>query len=416
MSNGREDDQNEATETPNVITESAEAAGSDDDRPGQADSTDAVHETKESLNDRPARSSLPVVLSVVALLATGGASYAGYTYLEKLRGELDTLTQLISDSRESQQRIRSRLDRVASDYEQQSRRFAANEQQMERQQTAMSQQASVMSQQATAMRQQTAEMKEALAAVYERVGREQSDWQVAEVEYLLEVANYQLTLDHNPVSATEALKAADSRLKNIGDPSWFDVRQKIAAEVMALDQVSMIDREGLAAKLDAAIVSVPELHMDLFEGGTATASSTPTVANVTGESVTSDPGVWDQLLEDSLRGLKSLVIVRRHDKPVSAMLSPDQQYFVKQNLQFQLETARFAMLRGDEVLYRESLDSAVSWLETYFDQRDSGVQQLQHRLRELAGIDIAPALPDISASLRLLRQKRESDQQTGQAS
>ena len=52
-----------------------------------------------------------------------------------------------------------------------------------------------------------------------------------------------------------------------------------------------------------------------------------------------------------------------------------------------------------------SADRARRWLAAYFDDSDAAVQQALQELDDLAATDIRPPLPDISASLRLLRQQ-----------
>ena len=55
----------------------------------------------------------------------------------------------------------------------------------------------------------------------------------------------------------------------------------------------------------------------------------------------------------------------------------------------------------------------MQWLGSYFDNAGTGVQQLAAELEQLAEVNISPALPDVSASLRLLRQQIQlSEQQT----
>ena len=58
-----------------------------------------------------------------------------------------------------------------------------------------------------------------------------------------------------------------------------------------------------------------------------------------------------------------------------------------------------------------ALQTAVQWLGSYFDNAGTGVQQLTAELEQLAQVNISPALPDVSASLRLLRQQIQLSEQ-----
>ena len=66
--------------------------------------------------------------------------------------------------------------------------------------------------------------------------------------------------------------------------------------------------------------------------------------------------------------------------------------------------ARLALLRGEEVVFQQSLIDADTWLAEYYDLSNTGVQSARETLAEIRDNALAVALPDISQSLRLLRQ------------
>ena len=53
------------------------------------------------------------------------------------------------------------------------------------------------------------------------------------------------------------------------------------------------------------------------------------------------------------------------------MLPPSQQYFLYQNLQLQLETARLALLRQETIIFHSSLETAVEWINNFFDTEET---------------------------------------------
>jgi uroporphyrin-3 C-methyltransferase len=111
------------------------------------------------------------------------------------------------------------------------------------------------------------------------------------------------------------------------------------------------------------------------------------------------------VLRDGWEGFRSLVVVRRHDGPVPTFLPPDEAYSIGQTLQLQIETARLALLRGDAQSYRGSLEAARQLLAARYDPTDSSVAAAVAGLERLAAIDLRPALPDLSRSLRALRAR-----------
>ena len=98
------------------------------------------------------------------------------------------------------------------------------------------------------------------------------------------------------------------------------------------------------------------------------------------------------------------MVIRHHGQPVSALLPPDQQLLVQQNLRLQLEAARLSLLRGNQTLFDSSLRSAVQLLNDYFDTDDAaGKSFLKERVHR--SFNLRPQLPDISASLIALREQ-----------
>jgi uroporphyrin-3 C-methyltransferase len=91
-------------------------------------------------------------------------------------------------------------------------------------------------------------------------------------------------------------------------------------------------------------------------------------------------------------------------------LSPDAEYFLRTNLELKLEVARLALLRGEQAVFRQSLDDATTWLGEYFESGNTQVKSAIDTIAELRdGVKVS-APPDISESLRLLRQHRAASE------
>jgi uroporphyrin-3 C-methyltransferase len=233
------------------------------------------------------------------------------------------------------------------------------------------------------------------------MGRSEYGWTLAEVEYLLRIANQRLQLQRDLNTASQALGAADERIRELADPHYQSVREQIARDLDAVGAVPVIDTDGLSARLTAALHGIDKLpvagtHFQYepvnpeeaaSQDGEATARNIRELATL----------VWASLSE--------LFRVREHDQPVGPMLPPDREYFLRENLRLQLAAARLALLRNDAAQYGAALQTAEQWLGSYFDNTSTPVQQLKSEIVEMAGINISPALPDVSASLRLLRQQ-----------
>ena len=221
-------------------------------------------------------------------------------------------------------------------------------------------------------------------------------WLLAEAEYYMQIANAQLQLAGNPQLAILALGMADERVTRIGDPGLTDVRRAILNELAALEVMEKPDIEGTTltlASLARVIDSLPLQRM--ADAGTAE-SAAP-------ESELS--GV-DRAWASVKRSVSGLVKITPPEQAEMPLITPDAIYFLRTNLTLQLQAARLALLRGEQAVFEQSLDDASAWLEQYFDTESTQVAAALATIDEIRGGMFSVTPPDISQSLRLLRQFR----------
>ncbi|HLW74445.1 MAG TPA: uroporphyrinogen-III C-methyltransferase [Gammaproteobacteria bacterium] len=224
-------------------------------------------------------------------------------------------------------------------------------------------------------------------------------WIKAEAASLLVAANEEVEIRHDPVLAFKALQEADSRLKLISDPRLIGVRQEIARESNALRAVPEPDVEGMAVALAGIAESVDTLPMKrtvpehYAPGGNLNDNGKPEAQ-----------GFWDRFKAAAGRLADDMFTVRSHDVPVEPLLAPREEFLLRRNLELKLESARSALLDREGAAFKDSTRSADIWLTDYFDIQSGAVKGAVQQLDTMQQQDIAPALPDISASLTLLRQ------------
>lgn len=256
--------------------------------------------------------------------------------------------------------------------------------------------AQALQQQKAVAESQDRALEEALGALRKQLGRDQSGWVLAEAEYLLLVANHRLQLERDVTTALAALTLADGRLRETGDPALIGIREKIANETAALKTLSRPDITGLALSLMGLADQVDRLPLQ----NTYLPVAASREALEAGARQVED---WRQLAGAVWGDLKGLVTVRHREETVRPMLAPEHQYFLRQNLRLQLESARLALLRADQQQLNEALQTARDWIPKYFDERAAPTQGMLGELERIGGIEIRPALPDVSGSLKALR-------------
>ena len=244
------------------------------------------------------------------------------------------------------------------------------------------------------------------------IGRSTQDWTLAEVEYLLRVANERVQLQRDIDTALLALENADRRLNELADPGLAGVRQQIASERDLLKRVPAIDREGLAGRFDALLSQLDSLpisgqtYQALAAEGEASDSAVQNETRLN-ELDWKSAEDWKKIPAIVGGALRKLVTIRANEQPVLPMIQPGSETFLRQNLRLQIEAARLALLREDPVFYQQAIETATSWLSKYYAADDNAVQAAREQLAELASVQIRPEMPDISNSLRLLRKHQE---------
>ena len=219
-------------------------------------------------------------------------------------------------------------------------------------------------------------------------------WVIAESEYYMQIANAQLQLANNPHLAALALKLADERIVQLANPALTDVRRAISDELAALELMERPDIEGATLTL-ASLARVVE--------------SLPLASAVTDEPATevdpelSGPGRAWASVKNAMSGL---VTVTPPERAKLVQLSPDAEFFLRNNIALQLQSARLALLRGEQAIFEQTLDDTSALLTDYFDTESAAVQGALTTIGEIRQYVFTTEVPDISESLRLLRQFR----------
>ncbi len=219
-------------------------------------------------------------------------------------------------------------------------------------------------------------------------------WLLAEAEYYMQIANAQLQLAGNPTLAALALGMADERIVQLADPALTGVRRALSDELAALEVMDKPDIEGITLTLSSLARVVDSLPLRQA-ASTGIDEGAAVDAELSGAN-----RAWA-----SVKGAVSgLVRVTPPNEAAAPLMTPDAVYFLRTNLTLQLQAARLALLRGEQAVFEQSLDDAAGWLDLYFDAESTQVRGAKATLAEIRSGLFAVASPDISESLRLLRQ------------
>lgn len=230
------------------------------------------------------------------------------------------------------------------------------------------------------------------------------DWLLAEAEYLLNIANQRVLMEGTVDNAVSLLRSADERLQQVGDGTGdaevFAIRKVLNLDLAALEKVEPVDKEGIYLRLHALAESVenlPRLQIEAF----AVESATPIFETEASGTVGWMDRIW-RALRDLTGSLDRYVRIDDVEAPAKPLVDSYATRLAALNVRLLLEQAQLALLQGEQTVYRHSLEQAQALLQNYYVNSEQN-KRLRAALAELTAVDIAPELPDISASLARLR-------------
>lgn len=224
-----------------------------------------------------------------------------------------------------------------------------------------------------------------------------NDWMLAESEYLVRMAGRKLWLEHDLVSAITLLGNADERIAALNDPSLMPIRKALAEDIAKLKGMPRIDREGLTLKLAALSDQIELLPLSTV--------SMPEAKTEPDQAVSTNPDEWESNLKKNwVKFTENFITIRRRDGAVEALLSPQQEIFLRENLKTKLLQAQLAVYREQQALYEDSLDKAQRWLNQYFDTENSATHYMLGEIDKLKGEQIQFDYPDQFKTQAMLEQ------------
>jgi uncharacterized protein HemX len=87
---------------------------------------------------------------------------------------------------------------------------------------------------------------------------------------------------------------------------------------------------------------------------------------------------------------------------VTSVITPEQKAFITEQLSTKLVIVKLALVQQDDALYQASINDVLQWLKSNFT-KNAAYKQFVLELERLKAIQIRSNFPDISGSLKMLR-------------
>lgn len=219
-----------------------------------------------------------------------------------------------------------------------------------------------------------------LEELMQSLSRSRDENLVVDIESAVRLALQQAQVTGNVEPLLAALKAADVRITRAAQPRLAPLQRAVQRDADRLRSTASGDGGEALQKLDELMRGVddlPTLNAVGVRSGGAGASA------LQNEPIPADAPWWKRVLMGVQAEARSLVRVGRIERPEAVLLSPDQTFFLRENLKLKLLNARLALLSRQVDTARSELALVSASLNRYFDPASRRVQAAATLLQQL---------------------------------
>jgi uroporphyrin-3 C-methyltransferase len=235
-----------------------------------------------------------------------------------------------------------------------------------------------------------------LEELMQSLSRSRDENLVVDIESALQLAQQQAQLSLSAEPLLAALRTADLRLARAAQPRLARVRAAIARDMERIRSARVSDVPGLLVRIDELSRQVDELPLaNAVASAIAQGSDKPVLPAAA-------PRWWERAVAVVRDEARVLVRVSRIDHPDAVLLSPEQGFFLRENLKLKLLNARLSLLARQTESARGDVAAASLALGRYFDPVARRTQAASAALAQLQAQLRTVELPRIDESLAML--------------
>ena len=235
-----------------------------------------------------------------------------------------------------------------------------------------------------------------LEELMQSLSRSRDENLVVDIESAVRLAQQQAQLTGSAEPLLAALKSAEVRIGRAAQPRLTPLQRAIARDVARIKATVLADTPTLLVKLDELILLADEVPI---ANAVLAARANEPLRRKPEETVANWWVRLGLLVRDELRGL---VRVSRIEDPDAALLSPEQSFFLRENLKLKLLNARLGLLSRQIDSARSDLATAATMLARYFDTGSRKTLTLVALLQQVQGQLRTLELPRVDDTLAAL--------------
>ena len=220
---------------------------------------------------------------------------------------------------------------------------------------------------------------------------------VVDIESAVLLAQQQSQLTGSLEPLLAALKSGDQRVARAAQPRLNPLQRAMARDVDRIKAATVSDTPTLLVKMDELVRMADDLPVANAVGlSTAPAGASKAMPSL-------PPGSWWERGLLALRDeARRLVRVSRIEQPEAALLSPEQSFFLRENLKLKLLNARLGLLARQTEASRADLAAAAQAVSKYFDRSSRKTQAALTLLQQVQAQMMNLELPRLDGTLAAL--------------
>lgn len=235
-----------------------------------------------------------------------------------------------------------------------------------------------------------------LEELMQSLSRSRDENLVVDIESSIRLAQQQAQLTGSVEPMLAALKSAELRVTRAAQPRLSPLQRAIGRDIERIKSAAVSDTPGLLVKLDELVRLADEL---VLANAVAPANATVSLKRRSPDPL---PTWWQRSLQVLLDEARSLLRVSRIEQPDAALLSPEQSFFLRENLKLMLLNARLGLLARQIESSRADLAAASMSLSKYFDATSRKTQAAATLLQQVQGQMKTLHLPRVDETLAAL--------------
>lgn len=214
--------------------------------------------------------------------------------------------------------------------------------------------------------------------------------EVYQISELISLANQVLVVYGDVNGSLRLLGYAQNQLSANNNPTFDVLKKALGHDIENLSRANTIDRVLLSGEVDSLSDGVLALHL---EGKEVPAKSTI--------------NVHDTKLHDFLMNIKNTFsgIVQVSKTNQKEILLPTNEDIAKENIRFDLLSAKLALLNRNQKSWSYNLQNVSSDLNTYFYEY-AGFKEINSKVEELIKIDVAMDNININETINAMNKIR----------